>query len=201
MKVDFEQLQELNEQSAEAAEAAAEATGAGQSDQITGTARTAMEEFVAQERARQELVQTIEENRQPSGMEALAETLSETLKDDEMRKFLYQAFSGDNGFSDPELSHKNEPNPFEAPENQPQAEAPEPQSAEATELPAEATGDGYHLTTDDVYRIMESVLGDMAEMSPNMTAQQMAQHAEANEEVVKPELEAMLNRITEDAED
>lgn len=198
MKVDFEQLQQLNEQSAETAEAAAEATGAaGQSEQITGTARTAMEEFVAQEKARQELVATIEENRQPSGMEALAETVSETLKDDEMRKFLYKAFSGDNGFSDPELSHKNEPNPFEAPENQPQqAEPAEP--AEARQLPE---GAGYQLSTDDVYEIMSSVLGDMAEMSPDMTAEQMAQHAEANEDIVKPELEAMLDRITDNETD
>lgn len=194
MKVDFDQLEQLNDQAQETAEAAGEA--AGTDDQIHGTARTAMEEFVAQERARQELVETIDEQRESSGMEALAETISETLKDEEMRKMLYQAFSGDNGFSEPELSHRNEPNPFEA-EAQP-AESPDQPELEAGASPG---GEGYHLTTDDVYQIMRSVLQDMADMSPEMTAEQMASHADTNEDIVKPELEAMLDGITGNASD
>lgn len=197
MKVDFEQLQELNEQASETAEAAGKAAGqAGTEQEIQGTARTAMEEFVAQEKARQELVETIESQKDQSGMSQLAETISETLKDDEMRKLLYKALKGrDSGFSDPELTHKNEPNPFEA-DSQPQ----ETQRIEANGGQP-AAGDGYNLTTDDVYQVMSSVLGDMAQMSPDMTAKQMAQHAEANEDIVKPELEAMLDRITDNAED
>lgn len=182
MKVSIEDLEEM-EDSAETTGQAAQQASEGMETPAGNTAQSAMEEFVEFKKAEMELQNVMQEE---SGS-GLGEALTEMLKDPEIRQGLKTIAYGPD-ISEPELEGRSEPQPQPPQDVEPEAT---PEYVEAEAQPTE----GYNLTSDELYQIMVSVLGDMAGMKPDMSIEQAHSHAEQFEDTLKPEIEHMMENL------
>lgn len=166
MKVGIDELREAAGETAETAEAAKEATetvSTGPETKAGSTASNAIQEFVEIKRAEKELEEVMSED---SGG-GLSDAIGELLKDPEVRMGLKQVLKGSGeGGSKEEAqyveSEQSEPQPFEDGES------------DASEA--------------DTFDKLHGVLQNVATEQPNMTAKQMLQYAEENEEILRQEL-------------
>lgn len=160
--------------------------GGGGSSQLDFT----VQEFLDFKQKEQRLHEELQQQDETS----LADSLKEFLSDPQSRQMLHQLWYGTEGRQQ-QRSAGGADRPALGDGGDRAALPAEPTPAQTAEQPAadpDMADNQHTITTDQAYQMLTHIINNVAEMEPNLTAEEMAQNAEEMEPVIKQQLGAKL---------